>query len=167
MCPLGIDEIPFVKLLHGIKDNEQQVVFNREQLRWNLGDFWPIGERLSEPAEPYCAFDVEQIEVAQGSIFTDVTWRDYRLVEQADRLAVFNPVFNDAGKLSRGVKNEIDFATPHGLPVYIFQDSVHDSKGAFDNWLDAQSGGTMGTHPGATRIIRKDSIDDIFDALVS
>lgn len=163
VCPLAIDELPFVRSLKDSK--EGSVEFARDSLRWNLQDFWPGDEQLGLPAEASCGFPLEQVKNACGSIVSDVTWRDYRLVEQADCLAVYNPVFNNSGRISRGVQNEIDFATRLDRPVYIFQDPDHDRDAVCASRYGSGGGGTMSAQPGMTLITISDSVEALFDAI--
>jgi hypothetical protein len=163
VCPLAIDELPFVSSLVGLSGENAE--FDRDGLRWNLNSFWSANEQLGEPVSPYGPFPLDKVRDAAGSIETDVGWRDYRLAEQASCLAVFNPVFNNSGKIARGVQNEVVFATRNGIPVYIFQDPAYDTAKLCESHYSASSGGTMPDNPGATRILMMPSLEKLFDAI--
>lgn len=60
-------------------------------------------------------------------IDSDVTLRDFRLVEQATFLAVFNPIIDvRRSSMARSVREEIRRALSCQIPVFLFQDSKHD-----------------------------------------
>ena len=164
ICPLAIDELPFAAL----KDARTEFIeFDRDSQRWDLAEFWPIEARLAPPTNVSRPIPTAQLRDAAGTISTDVGWRDFRLVEQSDRLAVFDPVFNDRGSVSRGVANEVSHAVRLGHPVYIYQDPRHDTKGALNRWLDQMGGGTMGLAPSSRLITVKQSIAEMMDAIVA
>lgn len=163
ICPLAIDELPLREASKGI--TEATLAFDRDAARWSLSDFWPAAERMAVPPAPYCDLRTEEVQEAVGSIKTDVAWRDFRLAEQADMLAVFNPVFNSRDEVSGGVANEVSFATRFGHPIYIHQDPKHDSLGTLAKWLNGFGRGTMGEGPSAQGISVKDSISELFSAL--
>jgi len=97
-------------------------------------------------------------------IQSDVGWRDFRLVDHAQYLAVFNPVFRRADDkvpdVAHGVHHEIMYAK---CPVYIYQDKKHDPQ---DNvakyFVEPRS---MGQAPKETYNERYDSPTAIFEAI--
>ena len=187
VCPLAIDELPFVRF--GMtEDNRDKVkhivgggrsvekdgfVFPRDDERWHIDSFWQPEECMKVPPAPGQPFLCEQLEAACGNIRTDVGWRDYRLAEQADKLFVFNPVMNGADRrkrekpgLARGVTAEIFFALALGVPVYVFQDKRHDPNKEWAAWYDTTQGGvSMGPAQTGSRLLWVDSLDDLFDNL--
>jgi len=182
ISPLGIDEIPFVKTYEAtmeqyhearriaISEGEEPpappgtMEFDPVVGRWNLDGFWRPDERLGIPEKPYCPFPIEDVRTACGNMYTDVGWRDYRLVEQADCLAVFNPVFKNRKDISRGVRNEIEHALRYGKPVHIYQDPSHDPN-EISAALGGGPGGTMGLNPMAQNIIFHATTSDLFDKI--
>jgi hypothetical protein len=163
VCPLAIDELPFSKCFKGICDAE--AAFDRDAVRWDLSNFWPLSERMGIPAEIGGKFRSEDVHAASGSIRTDVSWRDFRLAEQADKLAVFNPIFPGRETVTGGVANEVTFATKFGHPIYVYQDPKLDPNDLCAKWLAGFGSGTMGQGPSRQLISRKNSIDELIDAL--
>lgn len=128
-CPLAIDELPLTGILDRSAETDEFVEMNLGQ-RWNVRDFWEGDSLLSDGAPiPGSSFDLVRIQVkdALGLIKTDVSTRDFRMVVQSNRVAVFNPVFE--GKLAQGVAFEIDYALMNRIPVYIYQNPGHDRYG--------------------------------------
>lgn len=182
-CPLAIDEIPFINALPvpapaAEGDQEQgrqrqaqpegEIAFDRAAARWDLGRFWPEADRLSLPAaEPQIKFPGTQLRDASGSILTDVTFRDYRMVQQVERLAVFNPVFNNRPEMAGSVGQEIDFAVAQGRPVYVYQDPKHDSQGVMNQFFGRLTDSTMAPAPSRNLIVRKNSVQELLDAVTS
>lgn len=182
-CPLAIDEIPFIstlpQLFAQVTEDKQKkqmgqeepsglIAFDRDTARWNLESFWPAGERLAIPPEATGSeFPETQLRDASGSILTDVTFRDYRLVDQADCLAVFNPVFNRREQMAGSVGQEIDFAVSQGKPVYLYQDPKHDDKNVIGEYLARLTNSTMAPAPSRNLIIRKNSVQELLDAVTS
>lgn len=175
ICPLAIDELPFSKAFDPEATEEtpegateprlRACRFERDALRWDLSQFWPLDERMGPPAEPYAPFWVKDVKNAAGSILTDVAWRDFRLAEQADRLAVFNPIFPGRDSVTGGVANEVAFAIRFGHPVYVYQDAAFDPKGLCGQWIKSYGSGTMGQGPSGQLINLKHSIDELLDSL--
>ena len=139
--------------------------FNRDAQRWQLDTLWSGVELLDQPPNPYCPLKLEQVRKAAGSMDSDVGWRDYRLVQQADCLAVFNPVFNNADKVSRGVMSEVGFATSLNCPVYYYQDPKHDTDGIAKKQLQPTEGSSMGDGPGPTLITKMESVEAMLEAI--
>lgn len=174
ICPLGIDELPLVFALPDQyttadlvlrpteeEDQKNKIEFNRDDKRWNMNAFWPENVRLALPSRSLGYVCKNQLCVAAGNIWTDVTWRDYRLVGQSDCVAAFNPVFNKRDRMAGGVRQEIAFATANGKPVYIFQDPVHDPKDVVGKYLRDLEESTMGTAPTGNLITRVNSEDEL------
>jgi hypothetical protein len=165
ICPLAIDELPLNGALERVSDGDV-MSFDRDAKRWSLDDLWPASERLGEPPTPYGTFPVEQVRDAAGNIRSDVKWRDYRLAEQANCLAVFCPIMKKGSrKLARGVLREIAFATKSDIPVFVYQDPSRDEAGECAKHFNTGSGGTMEDDPGQQLIKMVDSLDDMFDAI--
>ncbi|MBV9470998.1 MAG: hypothetical protein JOZ57_17310, partial [Abitibacteriaceae bacterium] len=55
LCPLGIDEIPFTKILPDPEKDakgevlDRDLIFDRDKERWALEEFWPSTKRLALP----------------------------------------------------------------------------------------------------------------------
>jgi len=152
-------------------NDAEPVPFDRAGARWNLDEVWPVADRLGKPAgEPFQNFPCQQLRDAAGNIFTDVTFRDYRLVEQSHCLAVFNPVFYNvlSGRtdMSRSVLNEIEFAVSLGKRVFVYQDEARDPDKIVDDRI-GRIGGTMADSPGSNRKLRLGSLDELFDAILA
>lgn len=164
-CPLAIDELPFSTALGQLQTNTAE--FNRDALRWNLSDFWPPDERMALPADPFGEFITKDVRNAAGSIWTDVGWRDFRLAEQADALAVFNPIFPGRDTVTGGVAVEVAFAVRFSHPIYVYQDPTLDPNDLCAVWLKSYGveSGTMGQGPSGQLINRKTSLDDLFNSL--
>lgn len=182
-CPLAIDELPLREMRrnsalcaeYGImkkfdeNDPEAKEVlhlaFPRDTFRWPLNDLLDMEKYLGLPAtEPKRPIPAEQIEHADGNLYTDVTFRDFRYVEQADCLAVYNPVFTaDRDGISRSVQGEIDHALRLGKRVFVYQDPARDTRRA----VDAQFGnpGTMAASPSLLRKFRASSPEHLLQAL--
>jgi hypothetical protein len=176
-CPLGIDEIPFLNVAPPLsnqelanEDNKSQVYFDREALRWNLEEFWPASTRLGLPTQPDGPFSARQLSVARGNINTDVTWRDYRLVDQAEILLVFNPIFNNRDYMAQSVRMEIDYAIHHQKYVYLYQDPKHDPRDIVGLQLAARLEGpqsTMEENPSRQQLVRKRTVEELLDVLTA
>lgn len=144
ITPLAIDERPLSDLARqpesGVVEevaaaqgepDQQCLRFDRDTRRWPTTIVGPR-ETLISAGPPNASaqkpIPLSQVRAASGSIETDVGWRDYRLVLQADALAVCCPVMNNRDELAGGVRDEINFATTRGKPVYIYQDEQQDEK---------------------------------------
>jgi hypothetical protein len=163
ICPLAIDELPFSKSFAGLAAENSS--FNRDALRWSLADFWNTDECLTKPSEVHADFRVADVVQASGSIATDVGWRDYRLAEQADMLAVFNPVFRNRDTVSSGVATEITFATRFNHPIYVYQDPAQDTNDVLGKWIKGFGGGSMGQGPSSSLITRSDSLEEMLSLI--
>lgn len=165
LCPLGIDELPLANLV--AKCGEEAMNFDPDVRRWNLDTVWRPQERISPtsvPASIRTGFPLKQIEDARGMINTDVGWRDYRLVETANFLAVFNPRYRGAADIARSVRREIDYGTGKGIPAHVYQNPEYDFERFTDRVLFSEPG-TMQASPQELRVLRHTSIQDIFYAI--
>lgn len=171
VCPLSIDEYPFVKanvdenyvhrtVRNEAGEEEQQpwaFNFNPQQDRWNLADMWPVEDRLVPAADMERPFPLDQIKRAEGNIKTDIGWRDYRLAEQADCIAVFSPIFYSADRrakgkpaVARGVNLEMAHGLKYGKHIWAYQNPDVDPEGAFldiKSRLGVSDDGDTGTMP--------------------
>lgn len=131
-CPLSIDELPLQGLIGGAGRSE--LVTMRLEQRWNVRDFWTDEALLADETSVPESIQLvrEQVEDAIGLIKTDVSVRDFRLVAQSTKLAVFNPVFH--GALAQGVASEIDYALTNQKTVHIYQDPELDPAHEADRW---------------------------------
>lgn len=172
-CPLGIDEIPFVRALSsdtGIEESkptqEDEFVlqFDRDNARWGLKELLGRDTMLVEPPDTLELFSTAQFHEASGMIRADVTFRDFRLVEQATFIAAFNPIIA-AGRenMARSVREEIRRAISCQAPVYLFQDAVYDPKHRVLNELEIapESRGTMEGESSKDFIIVCNSRDEL------
>ncbi len=171
--PLSIDELQMEQAFSAedcqttITEGDEQVQAVRFNLseRWSLDQLWeqddclspgPIREQDRKPLPK------SQLEDALGLIRTDVGWRDFRLVMQADALAVFSPVMA-RDRLSRGVKAEIRAASAQATPVYVYQDPDLDPNEKFLEWLG--TAGIMKVDVPQQWVTRVDSLDELFQRL--
>ncbi len=164
ICPLAIDELPLSKAFENQDPMKIEFAqFDRDNLALEPVDSGRI-ERMGLCAKPGTQFRTEDVQNASGSILTDVGWRDYRLVEQANALAVFNPFFI-GDTVSRGVANEIMFAGRFSHRIHL--SGYVDSTPATDTLpgLKALAAGLWGQAQKRQLIVRKDSLDDLFTAL--
>jgi len=160
-CPLTIDEYPLCDL---VPSDAERVTFDTGA-RWPVRGFWKDEILLNDnvPHPPSVEFEREEVEHVAGMIRADVRKRDYRLVAQSKRLAVFNPWYE--GVETKGVKNEIISATMSLKPVFVYQDPRHDPDGYAQRTLKP-SGGSLGPAPRSEYITFAKSIDDLFAQLV-
>jgi len=171
--PLAIDELEILPALNDssarapAKDGSREVegiTFDLKR-RWNLSAFWPSDDSLSPgPLAPNERRPLirTQVEEAAGLIRTGVGWRDFRLVMQADALAVFNPVmWRD--RLSRGVEAEMLAAIAEGKPVYVYQDPELDPDRKMLEWIG--SPGTMAADQKQQWVVEVGSIEEMLGRL--
>jgi hypothetical protein len=165
VCPLTIDELPLVKACGTVVKAGEPFNFDREALHWDLASVFPHGAACLSPGplprDQRCPIPSDDIRAAAGTIRTDVAQRDYRLVDQADYLAAFNPKFRPEFAISAGCKREIDHASQtRGIPVYIYQNEVHDPGNDVHRDFTPQIG-SMGRTPGEMRIIWQQSLAEM------
>ncbi len=160
-CPLAIDELPLLNDLPAITDKKEEekytVGFSLKEKRWDVRNFWKDEILLCEDCPSTIAIPLKQVKEASGFIQPDVRLRDYRLVNQARYVLVFNPWFK--GEETGGVRNEIKIATIERKSVYIFQDPRHDNNGDAEKSL-SPSEGTLGIDPGSLTIKFFGNVDD-------
>ena len=173
--PLAIDELPLLKCLEdedtksAIKEGDKKVetvLFDLSRT-WDLTEFWDTEHCLSKgPPESKFRkpFLKEELENAAGLIRTDVGWRDFRLVMQADVLVAFSPVMA-RDKLSRGVEAEILEAISQSKHVYIYQNPKFDPQKKFLDWLGDP--GTMSENIKQQWIMPVDSLEELIERLRS
>lgn len=165
-CPVAVDELPLVHMLKGIKDTTTEIHFKREQ-RWSVRSFWSNEILLNDGhgTPKVISLPRKQVEDAAGLIKADVPLRDYRLIAQSKRLAVFNPWFNDLE--SKGVRNEIDKAKSSSIPVHIHQNPKHDTQNQAKNAFTVEHEvGALGDVPYSEYIVFHKSVKDLFSHLL-
>ena len=117
----------------------QQAAFNfdRNQLRWPLSDLCPPTDSfLAAPPANLQPFPRKQLQQALDLIDEDVTFRDYRLVDQADIVGVFNPILDPSRSkqsdtpeeqgMAKSVAEEVLHAMRWQVEVFLFQDPQLD-----------------------------------------
>jgi hypothetical protein len=172
--PLAIDELELLGVLDGqangapaedgLSPAAEEVEFSLDR-RWDMTPFWPPDDSLSPgpiPEEHRRPLIRSQIEQAAGLIRTDVGWRDFRLVMQADALAVFSPVMA-RDRLSRGVEAEIMAAISEAKPVYVYQDPKLDPNKKLLEWIGKP--GSMAADQKQQWVVVADSVTDMMDRL--
>ena len=134
ISPLSIDELPFLDAMNESNKIEREVDgqkvmkfrFDADASRWRLTDLWgPDTKLIAKPFE-FEEFDWEQVAQAAGLVWTDIGWRDRRLVLQSRNLAVVCPVPPGRNEITGGVKDEIETAIPNGVYCYIWQKKEWD-----------------------------------------
>jgi hypothetical protein len=172
--PLAIDELQLLEVLgdetasadaeDGPNRTVKGVQFSLDR-RWDMAAFWPPGESLSPGPLPEAnrrPLVRSQVEEAAGLIRTDVGWRDFRLVMQADALAVFCPVMA-RDRLSRGVEAEIIAAISEAKPVYVYQDPKLDPNGKLLEWIGKP--GTMASDQKQQWVVTVGSVTEMLERL--
>lgn len=164
-CPLTIDEKPLEKLLEDLPNPAPTDVPFSMTNRWQVSDFWGkeilLNSGIKQPDE--VSLRVHELRDVVGMINADVRKRDYRLVEQAERLVVFNPLYE--GKEPRGVSAEIACAAMRHIPVFIYQDPNHDplniARARF-----ATDGGALGRPITQQLTTFVDTLDELLENIV-
>ena len=165
-CPLTIDELALTSLK--VCGKPKKHIRFPLSLRWNVRDFYGPDERLlcdskEHPMPGVINLVTKQVQDALPCLGADLATRDYRLVLQSKRLAIFNPWFKD--KETAGVRNEITCAQFHGIPSHIYQDPKHDRKNRARAELRPRAG-SLGPKPGSELVIFHKSIEELFKALL-
>jgi len=141
-CPLTIDEFPLIHALKEHQDRGDQSETLKFPLssRWDVRDFWEEEALLCDWGKipKQIVLNLSDVKAVVGMITADVALRDYQLVRQSKRLAVFNPW--SSGKEQLGVRNEIKLAIHEEIPCEIFQDPKHDNNGIAQRDLERQAG---------------------------
>lgn len=143
--------------------------FDAERLRWKLDDIWKSHTCLNydggvSPVDGDL-IPVKEINDVARIIRTDVKWRDYSLVEQAQVLAVFNPIFKGNNRKSRGVDQEITSAINRRIPCFVYQDKRFDPEGLIDK--EYYDSGTMDIASSEKFITLVDSVEEIFSEILN
>ena len=102
--------------------------FDANASRWPLTDLWGTDTELIAKPFEFEEFDWEQAACAAGLMWTDIGWRDRRLVFQSRNLAVVCPVPPGRNEITGGVKDEIETAIPNGVYCYIWQNKEWDPR---------------------------------------
>lgn len=127
--PLTIDERPLLALLG--EPNDGVVVLNAE-------DRWPIpAERTlcGEGPKAYGHLRADEIReittrassMTKSELDRTIEARDFRLIDQADALVVYRPLFL-RGELSGGTRAEMVYAQRSGKPVFLVHDRDLDGE---------------------------------------
>ena len=135
--------------------------------RWNVRDFYGDARLLLDDADVPDEVKIPkaQIDRAQGFVRVDVATRDYRLVAQSDRLAVFNPALRNPDTIATGVYNEIMAACNQGKPVHVYQNPEHDQKGAFERAFGTKSPSMGGRPTDFDLIVKHESVRELLKAV--
>lgn len=131
--PVTVDEIALRAALERPAGGDTVVL--EEADRWPLGEIGPVSRGPAWPVE-IPRSEVDEVLPsrgpgsgrAAGDIENQIASRDYRLVEDANFLAVYRPMFNM--KKSAGVDAEIRYAKEFGKKVVVYhppQDSGGDA----------------------------------------
>jgi len=137
ISPLTIDELPFLPENSGIpitqalnEEKSEKVVYryNPSEHRWSLANLWKGEPLLSDSIDAHLEFDAKQVEIIDGTVRTDVGWRDRRLALQADALTVICPKPKNKSSIARGVHDEIQAVAPRGINVNIWQEPAWDPQ---------------------------------------
>lgn len=163
IVPVTVDELPVVRAQPRYPEEEPTFELVPSQ-RWNLRELWPDDSLLAELPDGPVTLSSAQVAEASGSLEADVPVRDYRLVEQSDRVLVINPVFQ--GELASGVRNEVMYGTYLSRPVHVFQSHDHDSSNKAREALIGASG-ALGTRPGGHYVTFYKSVEEAIDAAIS
>lgn len=164
-CPLAIDELPLSQTLKELDGGAVDVQFSLK-LRWDVRTFWGADETLltNDAGLPESIpLRREQVEESVGLLRSDVGTRDYRLVAQATKLAVFNPWFQ--GHQASGVDNEIACAIIRSIPVHVYQDPTHDPDDLAKHTLKGTPG-SLGNRPRTDYITFHNSVEELLAKLV-
>ena len=171
VSPLGIDELPLLAAYEqqlaaqGLPTLKKKGVCFGLNLRWNHDKIFPDVQTLQCPvseSERKRPLKQEEVEKASGLIWTDVSWRDTRLVMQADAVAVYCPIMRKS-TISRGVLNEVESAYSGITPCYVYQDPRFGSSTLFDEWLGKP--GTMGESVKQVWVTQVDSVEQMINKL--
>lgn len=168
-CPLTIDELPLNKEMkkfmeQGAEKQATTMTFDSKNM-WDTTPFWGdeplLSARSGIPAS--ISLEIEDVKAAMGVLQADVRLRDYRLVQQSNKLAVFNPYFRE--ELARGVRNELAMAGKMDLMCEIYQDQKHDSSKKANETFGPGEGGALGGNPANEGNRFHDSLEKLFKSL--
>ena len=190
ISPLAIDELPLCvsasikiiekekekekisldeKLDKANRDTEYKKLDNLEfhfekKMRWPISELWHDKRIMYQniPELPdKINIPVIQLENICGIIKTDIGWRDYKLIDQADALAIFCPIPPGRGDVTRGVMAEWQKAAVKALPCYVFQNPDWDPEKKTDTYTDDP--GSMGTQPINCISKRVENVEELFE----
>ncbi len=163
IVPVTVDELPVVHAQPAYPEEEPTFEVRPKQ-RWDLRKLWPDDILLTEIPSGPVTLSSPQVAQANGALRADVPVRDYRLVEQSDRILAINPVFQ--GELAGGVRNEATYGTYLSRPVHVFQSPEHDSANKARESL-VGSRGALGARPGGQYVTFYKSLEEAIDAAIS
>ncbi len=173
ISPLTIDEFPLSFTYKAWRDgnpekaadpeDETLVEFDVLAHRFPVEDIWP-GEELANSVMTDCVhIPSDQLRLATSLMETDVGWRDFKLVSQADALAVSCPKPSNRQMITRGVKNEILAALAMGgTPVYIWEPPEFDPQHVVDGEFFSDPG-SMGSGVWQTVAQRCESMEQMLN----
>ncbi|HVZ92373.1 MAG TPA: hypothetical protein VG843_12035 [Rhizomicrobium sp.] len=176
ISPLAIDELPLSVRYREWReanpelakkpDDDTPVEFDVGALRFPVEEIWPKEELANMPVANSVLIPSNQLRLATGLIGTDVGWRDFKLVSQADVLAVSCPKPRHRAEMTRGVKNEILAALAMGgTPVYIWQPREFDPQGLVEKEFFSDPG-SMGSDVWQTVAQKCDSMEQMLNRYV-
>ncbi len=131
-----------------LTDLDSLVISFNKNSRWNLSDLWNDCELICDntPIIPEeIEIPVSQLVDIHGIIKTDIGWRDYKLVEQADVLALFCPVPPNRDDVTRGVMGEWQEAATNSKACYVYQEADWDLNKRIEALTS--DAGSMGSQP--------------------
>jgi hypothetical protein len=173
VSPLSIDELPLSGLYEKWREehpelakdaeDETPIEFDVKTLRFPVEEIWPGEELANSSMADRISIPHNQLKLAVGLIGTDVGWRDFKLVSQADVLAVSCPKPSHRKKITRGVKNEVLAALAMGgTPVYIWQPNEFDPQGIVEEEFFAVPG-SMGSEVWQTVAQKCESMEQMLN----
>lgn len=169
ISPLAIDELPFANAARQ-NSHSESFSFDLTKYRWSVNALWSNAELLSDLVldNIMTIAPAKSAEVVAGLLETDIGWRDFRLVEQADYLACYSPVVprtDGSWKISRGVHAELKKAVARNIPSYVYQEPTFDPQGVWAKTIPLP--GSMGNDPEHLIIENKTSLDALFDSIAN
>ncbi|TDP60644.1 hypothetical protein [Roseateles toxinivorans] len=170
LCPLAIDELPFKSWLDSVANpaNGATAVFDRAKFRWPLKSLHGELKPLMDPIAQLESMNLQEAHEATSLIKNDVTLRDYRLVDQADFTAVFNPILAGNRKdIAKSVAEEIKRSQILQIPVFLFQDIKRDPERNTlrELGIHPEMIPTMAREPSRDLLISCNDINDLYQHL--
>jgi hypothetical protein len=162
ITPLSIDELPMVFKLNeeGAPD---PLPFDCVADRWSVADLWGGTAEPLVPGLPgVFNFPKEQILAAERMIRTDVGWRDRRLVQQSNSLAIVCPKPPGEDRITRGVMDEVDTAVAVGTVCHLWQKPEWDQTNFVGNFFG--QAGSMGISQTQALVKQVTTLDDLIRA---
>jgi hypothetical protein len=163
ISPLAIDELPIVFKERAAPDGATEIEFDCENERWNLANLWGDPQLVILPSLTGARkFPIAQVSSASGTIWTDVGWRDRRLVLQSDSLAIVCPKPPNEERITRGVMEEIQTAVPLGIMCNLWQKPEWDA----DNFVGKTfpAAGSMGIGQTQASVQKLDTLENLIRA---